>query len=172
MSDADTFDDLLDPKPNPERERQRFTAALAELKFIPADLAAFMDKNRDYRDFSATIRSIQRMLSGETRVSGEMMVIVNMLLRQHRRLKAKYPNLQWQRNEHGVHSAQVEGWFVYVSPQTRGRWRLECSSGPSRSDYSPSWGRWLDSLEEAKEKALVCVEEGMNDLAELTYQEF
>ncbi|WP_206532208.1 MULTISPECIES: hypothetical protein [unclassified Mesorhizobium] len=90
--------------PTPEKLTQKFNAALKELMLTPG--SHFMDKNRDYRDFSATIRAIQRMVSGETRVSGEMMVIVNMLLRQHRRLKEN-PDLKWERNQHGACWATV-----------------------------------------------------------------
>lgn len=160
-------DDIFNPKPSAEELRSRFCEALEELTMTPADLATFMDKNRDYRDFKATIRSIQRMVSGDTRVSGEMMVIVNMLKRRHRRLKARYGDLRWQRTEHGVYEAQVDGWYVRISPQTRGRWLLSCACGPSRKDFSPPFGRWLESLEEAKNKALACVEEGMNELADI-----
>ena len=134
-----------------------------------ADVATFINK-KDYRDYSATVRGIQRKVSGETRVSGEMMVIANMLLRQHRRLKARYPNLQWKQDQYGVYRTQVEDWYVCISPQTRGRWILSCRHGTGAKDFSPAFGRWLDSLEEAKNKALACVEEGMNDLAELSYE--
>lgn len=171
MNQRATPDDIFHHEPTPEEQRQKLIAALGELTLSPADLARHLEKNRDYRDFSATIRGIQRMIAGETRVSGEMMVIVNMLLRQHRRLKARYPDLKWEQTEHGTYYAQVENWFVYISPQTRGRWILSCRNGPSPKDYSPPFGRWLDSLEEAKNKALACVEEGMNDLAEFAYEQ-
>ncbi|RWD32149.1 MAG: hypothetical protein E5Y88_30010 [Mesorhizobium sp.] len=162
--------DIFNYVPTPEEQRRKLIASLSELTLSPADLARHLERNRDYREFSATIRSIQRMIAGETRVSGEMMVIVNMLLRQHRRLKARYRDLKWERSEHGVYWAQLDDWFVYISPQTRGRWILSCRNGPGPKDYSPPFGRWLDSLEEAKNKALVCVEEGMNDLAEIGYE--
>jgi hypothetical protein len=166
MSDTSDVFSVLFPKPTEEQLRLRFSEALAEIGFTAADLMNWMNKRSDYRDCSATIRSIQRMLSGETRVSGEMAVLVTMLLRQHRRLKLRYPNIAWEKSEHGVYSTRVDSWYVYIYPQTRGRWLLSCSSGPRREDFSPTWGRWLDSLDEAKNKALMTVEEGMADLAE------
>jgi hypothetical protein len=169
MSREDT--DLLNSKPTAEKLAAMFKAALAELRMTPADLAAHMHKNRDYRDLSATIRSIQRMVSGNTRVSGEMLVIVSMLLRQRRRLRAKYPDLPWHRNEHGVYSTQVEDWYVHIAPQTNGRWLLWCRNGSDLKDHSPPFGPWWNSLEDAKEKALACVEEGMNDVAVSPYQD-
>lgn len=167
MNNSTSPDNIFGYKPTLEEQKARFNAILAELTLLPTDLAKFINR-KDGRDYSATVRAIQRMVSGETRISGEMMVIVNMLLRQHRRLKARYPDLQWQRNQYGAYQAQVEDWFVYISPQTRGRWLLSCSHGPK--GFSPAFGRWLDSLEEAKNKALACVEEGMNDLAEISYE--
>lgn len=152
--------------PTEEQLRGRFNAALRELNFSAADLLHWMSKRGDYRDSAATMRSIQRMASGETRVSGEMMVLVNMLLRQYRRLNARHPNLVWQKNERGGYSTQIDGWYVYIHPKSKGRWLLECSCGPSREDFSPEWGRWLDFLEEAQNKALMYVEEGMADMAE------
>jgi hypothetical protein len=163
--------DIFNYKPSPEEQRQKFIATLSELSLSPADLARYMDRNRDNRDFSATIRGIQRIMGGETRVSGEMIVITNMLLRQHRRLKMRYHPLIWERSEHGTYWTQVDDWFVYISPQTRGRWLLYCRNGQGPKDYSPPFGRWLDSLEEAKNKALSCVEEGINDLADAAYQD-
>lgn len=157
---------MVSEKPTDEQLRVQFVQALEEISFTPGELLNWMSKRGDYRDGSASIRSIQRMLAGETRVSGTMMVLMNMLVRQHRRLKARYPDLVWSITEHGTYTTQVENWHVYISPQSKGRWLLSCSSGPSRDDYSPPFGRWLDSLEEAQNKALMSVEEGIADVAE------
>lgn len=158
---------MLNRKPTDEELRAQFTNALNEISFTPDELLKWMNQRGDYRDASASIRSIQRMMSGETRVSGLMMVVLNVLLRQHRRLKASHPELIWSVNEHNIHVTQVDGWYVYISPQSKGRWLLSCSNGSSREDYSPAFGRWLDSLDEAKNKALMSVEEGKADLADL-----
>jgi len=168
-NESDVFDGSFQPR-SPEERRQDFIDGLAELRLTPAALAFKMEKLGDDRSIKAIMRSIERMLSGETKVSAEMSVILSMLLRQHRRLKDRYGELPWQVTEHGTHQAQVEDWYVYLSPQTRGRWVLSCAAGPSRDDYSPPFGHWLDSLEEAKFKALVEVEEGMNQLAEIKHE--
>lgn len=159
--------EIFGNKPSDEDLRIELINALEEISFTPGELLKWMSCRGDYRDISASIRGIQRMMSGETRVSGPMMVLVNMLVRQHRRLKARHPNLAWSINEHGTYSAQVDGWHVYIAPQPKRRWLLSCSSGPSRQDYSPPFGRWLETLEEAQNKALVFVEEGMADMAEI-----
>jgi len=166
---SDIFEGPLQPR-SPEIRRQEFIDGLAELRLTPAALAFKMEKLGDDRSIKAIMRSIERMISGETKVSAEMSVILSMLLRQHRRLKDRYGELQWQVTEHGTHQAKVDDWYVYLSPQTRGRWILSCAAGPSRQDYSPPFGHWLDSLEEAKFKALVEVEEGMNQLAEIKHE--
>jgi hypothetical protein len=173
MTDLDIFQPK---KPTEEDLRQKFIAALAALSVTPAELADYMKKIGDYRDFNATTRSIQRMVSGESRVSGEVMVIVNMLLRRHRRLKEQHPNIEWTVGADGVHRAQVMGWYLYIQPRRTSpsrptRYILSCSTGPGPKDFSPEFGRWLDSLEEAKNKALVVIEEGMNDLATFHHEE-
>lgn len=143
--------------------------ALLELGLSAVELADYMKKQGgDYRPYNTVLRSIQRMVAGETRVSGELFVIVNMLLRQKRRLSDRYPEVRWQQHSTGSHSADVEGWTVFVSPQSKGRWLLSCRAPDG---YSPPFGRWQESLEIAKRKALSVVEEGMNDIAELKLAE-
>lgn len=169
---TDDDDNLLGafPARTPERRRQDLIDALAELRLSPAGLAGKLEKLGDDRSFKSIIRSIERMISGETKVSPEMSVIIEMLLRQQRRLKMRHRDIQWTVTENGTHQAQIDGWYIYLSPQTRGRWILSCAAGPSRQDYSPPFGRWLDSLDEAKHKALIEVEEGMNELAEIEHE--
>lgn len=154
-------------KPTDEELRTQFLSALEEVSFTPGELLKWMSRRGDYRDASASIRGIQRMMSGETRVSGPMMVLANTLVRQHRRLKLQYPHLSWSINEHGTYVSQIENWFVFISPQSKGRWLLACRKGRNHDDYSPPFGRWLGSLEEAQNKALMAVEEGMADIAEM-----
>lgn len=155
----------------PEERRQSLITALAELRLKPVDLAEKLERFGDDRSTTVIVRSITRMISGETKVSSEMLVIVSMLLRQQRRLKEKYADLNWEETDSGAHLTQIGRWHVALSPQSKGRWILSCAAGPSRRDYSPSFGRWLSTLEEAKHKALAEVEEGMNDLADLHHQQ-
>jgi hypothetical protein len=165
-------DDVLGlvPRWPPEKRRQEFIEGLTELRLKPGDLATKFEKFGDDRPFKAIVRSIERMISGETKVSPEMSVIISMLLRQHRRLRRQNEEIKWTHTEHGTYQAEIDGWYIYITPQTRGRWILSCAAGSSRQDYSPPFGRWLDSLDEAKHKALVEVEEGMNELAEIEHE--
>lgn len=148
-----------------EEIAQEWRAALEELGLSPVELADYMKKKGgDYRPYNTILRGIQRMVAGETRVSGEIFVIVRMLLRQQRRLEIKYHNIHWDILPSGAMSAQIEDYTVFLSPQTKGRWIVSCRAD---TGFSPEFGRWQDSLAEAKNKALACVEEGMNDFAYL-----
>lgn len=166
MTESDNdLKSIFGHKPTQQELASRFRGALAELNMTPAELAEFMSKNNDPRDMSAILRGIQRTLAEDTRVSGELMVIVNMLLLRHRRLKHRYSQIVWQRNEHGVYWAQVDGWYVYIVPQSKGRWQITCRHGLDPKDYSPPFSRWYNTLEEARNKAWAHLEDGMNEEA-------
>lgn len=158
-------DDFLQRKRTPEEITQEWLAALNELGLSAVELADYMKNNGgDYRPYASVLRSIQRMISAESRVSGEMFVIVRMLHRQYLRLRERHPNIQWESHPTGVLSAKVDDWTVSLSPQTKGRWIVICSDA---NGSSPPFGRWQQNLASAKNKALVCVEEGMNEHAYL-----
>lgn len=161
--------EFLYPQPSDAELRAEFLAALEEVSFTPSELLKWMRHRGDYRDSSASVRGIQRIVAGETRISGPMMVLVNVLVRQHRRLKAQHPDVKWTINQYGSYTAIVDGWHIYITPKSKGRWLLSCSNGPNREDFSPTFGRWLDSLDEAKNKALMAMEEGKAELAEIAY---
>jgi hypothetical protein len=162
--------ELMPHSRSPDQRRKDLVEGLEELMLTPGELVHKLQKFGDDREFTVVKRSLDRMISGETKVSPEMSVIVEMLLRQHRRLKDRHAEVSWEISEHGTHQAIIDGWYVYLSPQTKGRWILSCASGPNRSDYSPPFGHWLSSLAEAKHKALVEVEEGMNELSEIMHE--
>lgn len=152
----------------PEDIAQEWKAALSELGLSAVELADYMKKQGgDYRPYATILRGIQRMISGETKVSGEMFVIVTMLIRQHRRLKHRHAKLDWERHPSGSFSAYVEDYQVFLSPQSKSRWIVSCTAP---SGFSPPFGRWQQSLDAAKNKALACVEEGMNDVAQLDFE--
>ena len=161
-------DDFFNRKRTPEEITQEWLAALDELGLSAIDLADYMKKNGgDYRSYASVLRGIQRMISGESRVSGEMFVIVRMLHRQYLRLNERHPDIRWESHPTGTLSAKVDDWTVHLSPQTKGRWIVSCSDA---NGSSPPFGRWQQNLAAAKNKALVCVEEGMNEHAQLRYE--
>lgn len=67
-----------------------FLAALQVLEENQSSFAWLMKKNGDDRQLETILRRIQRMASGEARVSGEMRVLLTFMMRgKRRRLAAK-----------------------------------------------------------------------------------
>lgn len=66
-----------------------FKAMLEEIGETQSSLARLMHRKGDDRQPTTILRTIQRMASGEARVSGEMRVILTMMLRAKKRAVAK-----------------------------------------------------------------------------------
>ncbi len=158
-------DDLADRKLTPEEITAEFRALIAELDETPTELAARLKHLGDHRTVSAISRSIQRMASGDAGVSGEMLLIAKLLIRQQRVRDQRYSNLQWRRHPNNVHSATVDGFTITLSPKTKERWHVNLVH--DRTKYSPPWPSWQPDLETAKKKALTCLFDAQNDLAEI-----
>ena len=62
-----------------------FRTALAELGETQSSMARLMKRWGDDRQPSTILRNIQRMANGEARVSGEMRVLINFMLRGKKR---------------------------------------------------------------------------------------
>lgn len=153
---------------SPDRRRETLIAALDEMSMSVSDLVSYMDDQAPLEDSGATIRSIKRMISGETRVSSEISSLAGSLLRRYRRLKMEHPSVEWREVETspGNYIAKVGDWCAFLYPQSKGRYLLRVAAGFSSSDYSPPFGRWLSSIDEAKNKALLAIDEGKNQMAE------
>lgn len=67
-----------------------FRAALQELEETQGSLARLMQKYGDDRKPATILRNIQRMASGDARVSGEMRVLLNFMLRGKKRRLAHH----------------------------------------------------------------------------------
>lgn len=150
----------------PQEVTAEFQAQFRELWDSPVELAERMARLGDYRPYSTILRGIQRMLSGETRVSGEMKALVTMMLRQQRRLEQKYVNLSWKPLPGGSYSALVDDFRITLVPKTRGRWLVNLCY---KDGYSPPWPRWQDSFDAAKRRALVCVADAIDYLVEIEH---
>ena len=59
------------------------------------------------------------------------------------------------------------GYTVFLSSQAKGRWIVSCRVP---SGFRPPFGRWQNNLDAAENRALACVEEGMNDVAQLEFE--
>ena len=161
-AEIDTPDDIRSPRAlSPEEVTAEFRADVEALEESAVELADRMHKLGDPRPYSTILRGIQRMMSGETRVSGEMRVLVTMMLRQQRRLQQLYADVTWKRLANGAWSAKAGEFYVTLSPQTRGRWLVNVAH---KGGYSHPWPRWQDSLETAKRKAFVTIEDATDFL--------
>lgn len=145
-----------------------FKMALAELQDTPAELARRLYRLGDHRSPKVIVRGIQRMLAGETGVSGEMLVIAKLLVRERRRLLNQYGNLKWEPAGKESLSAIAGEFRVNLHLQTRGRWKIDVVH--LKTAYSSPWQEWQDGLEAAKKKAMFCVEDAYNEMHEIELQ--
>jgi len=138
------------------------TRLMKEMYFNTSDLTEFMRSMGDQRDYSTIMRSIQRMISGEVKVSGEMIVILQMLLGQRLRLKERYPDIEWEVQPDQRQIALVDNYKIVLIPE-RKKWKIDCRRVGDK--HSLTWERFSLSLEEAKYRCLSYIEtKEMEDL--------
>lgn len=129
---------------------------LNELGMSPSQLSSEFSQMGDYRSHSAILRSIQRALAGETAVSGEMFVIIQLLLRQHRRWTLLERKINWSKNQHGDICAEVDGYRIKLHHFYNKSWQIHVIH--QESGYSHPYPAYPDSLKAAKIKAVECME--------------
>lgn len=154
-----------DKEQTPEEAVASFREAFEELGITQRRLAVQMQAIGDRRKFDAILRSIQRMASGEARVSGEMQVILELLRRERRAARRLADTIAWTESEGRVVTAEYRGVRLTLMPQTRGRWQIHARYGDD--GYSPPIPHWRDSLAEAKIRAALAVEETLDQMAPL-----
>ena len=139
--------------------------AFEEIHATPNSIARRMLELGDYRSQTVIIRGLHRMLAGETRVSGEMLVIANLLVREFRQLLKQYADLEWKTLANGSVTAVADEFNITLHPQTRGRWVVHLVY--LKTGYSPPWPQWQPSLEAAKQKAISCLADARNEVEQL-----
>ena len=82
------------------------------------------------------------------------------------RLKVRVSDVEWIPGETQIHTTLAD-FKIDLAPETKGRWSITLRH---RSGYSPPWPRWENSLEDAKASAILHVQLGMMDVAELAAQ--
>ncbi|WP_295990462.1 hypothetical protein [Rugamonas sp.] len=155
----------LDEPLTPEARTAEFKARLDELEEGAAELARRLRGLGDYRSVSTIQRSFQRMQSGEIAVSGEMMVIVKMLVNQQRIRNKRASVLEWNRKANGARSTTEDGFIINLNPETNSRWSVSLTH--IETEFRPTWPRWQPSLEAAKRKAMTCLADGILEVHEL-----
>ena len=96
-----------------------FNLQYKELGLTPIELAGRLKTWGDHRTHDAVIRSIQRMLAGDTAVSGEMKVIINMLAYIQHLEDEKNDGLKWTPMPSGGYAAKADDFMLNLSPQTK-----------------------------------------------------
>jgi hypothetical protein len=156
--------DPFDPPPQTlDEASEAFRVSLADLQVSQRRFAVLMGQMGDKRPFDTILRSIQRMATQEARVSGEMQVIMTLLHRERRRAQRLEAQTNWMADDRGVLRAQVEGVALTIAPESRGRWSIHARH--LASDYSPAIPHWRQSLGEAKLRAILAVEEALDEAA-------
>jgi len=148
------FDDLIDHQNTPAD----FKDELLALDKTPAELTIQMKDWGDPRSRDAILRSIQRMAAKETSVSGEMRVIINMMLYQQYINKQKCARLEWQNHSNGDISTKSDNFTITLIPHSRNRWQVSLVHDEG---YSHPWPTWQVGIESAKRKALMCLEDAI-----------
>ncbi len=152
----------------PEELSTEFKGLLAELQWTAVELADRMMSLGDYREYKTILRSVHRVLEGQVKPSGEMMALLNQMVRVKRRLARTYGNTEWTKLPDGSETAKVEGFTITLLPKSRKRWKVHMTH---ESGYSPEWPRWQDDLEAAKATALLTLDTGQNTLFEFEEEE-
>lgn len=146
-------DDRDDPLPTAEEEQKFVADKLATLGFTQSQLARRLGELGDTRSLSSAVRSIQRAAAGETRLSPELRVILGMLERDWRRAAAFAARATWTEQPSGTLYTAARDFDIYLLSQNRGRWKIHLAH--QKTKYSPSWIEWQDTLEIAKIRAFI-----------------
>lgn len=161
-------DDLQDECADRQVAAIDFRNRLDALSLSQSGLAVRLRDLGDDRSVETILRSIQRMATAEARVSGEMRVILRLLELNQFRVSRLADSVAWQDHPDGTVTANVDDFSIYIKPESRGRWAIAVRH---RDGYSPPWPRWVASLDEAKSRALLAIEYGHADLADIAVQQ-
>ncbi|TAW50603.1 hypothetical protein [Rhizobium leguminosarum] len=138
---------------------------LDELGWTPVELADRMTSLGDYRPYKTILRGIHRALANEIKVPGELLALVKLEGHYKRRLKSSYDALNWTKLPDASWTTKTDGFVITLLPKSKGRWKVHMMHVDS--GYSPSWPRWQDSLDQAKEMAWMTLDNAIHWLAEV-----
>lgn len=150
-------------------EAQILRAEISGLDVDQSGLARMFRRLGDHRDQATILRSLQRMLSGDVPVSGPMKVIMTLLLRERAAAYRLAKHVGWEQTKDGGYEAEVEGVKLTLTPQSHRRWSIHARHvADGDNGYSPSIPHWRSSLDEAKVRATLAVDETLDQVAELS----
>ncbi|HEX7760353.1 MAG TPA: hypothetical protein VF459_12675 [Caulobacteraceae bacterium] len=154
---------LYGPPATPEQVTAAFRDGVVEFAGGAAQMAAVMIEHGDDRKAEAVTRSIQRMMAGDVRVSGEMLVVLNLIRQAELRRRRLIAATSWTQHHDGTITGDVADFTIVLRPATRGRWRSDLIH---RGGYEASWPKWQPTLEGAKRVALDGVLAALDELDE------
>ncbi|KPF48873.1 hypothetical protein IP65_20585 [Novosphingobium sp. AAP1] len=146
-------------------EAEALRSTIEGLELNQSSFAGLLSELGDKRELKTILRSIQRMASADARVSGEMQVILTLLQRDKWRARRIAQATQWTERDNGGLTAEIQGVRLTLHPQSRGRWSIHArhmAEGPD--GYSPSIPHWRSSLEAAKIRAVLAVDETLDHI--------
>jgi hypothetical protein len=153
-----------EPSNTPEQVLESFRVDVDVVAGGASRLTRIMAKLGDQRKPDVVSRGIQRMLTGEVRVAGEMLVILNLLRREKLRAARLIGEVSWTEQSDGIVTAEIADFSISIRPATRGRWRSDLHH---KGGYSPTWPKWQQNIEDAKKAALSRLLEAQVELDEV-----
>lgn len=167
MDDGEeTIESIFDEREwTPEELSAELKKGLDDLGWTPVELADRMMSLGDYRPYRTILRGIHRALAYEVKVPGELLALVNQEVRYKRRLKRSYDTLTWTELPDRSLTTKVDDFIITLLPKSKRRWKVHMMH--PETGYSPSWPRWQDSLQQAKEMAFLTLDNAINWLAEV-----
>jgi hypothetical protein len=117
----------------------------------------------DYHSPKTILRGINRALEGQIKPSGELLALVRQVVVFQRRMLRIYSTVVWTELGDGSHTTRVEDFTITFVPQSRARWLVNLLH---KDRFSPSWPRWQNTLEAAKNIAFIALDNGQNWMLE------
>jgi len=87
-------------------------------------------------------------------------VIVTLLQREHSRARRKVDKITWRQDDGGKLTTDQDGVHLTIWPESRGRWSIHAAK--IDSGYSPPVPHWRKSLEDAKIRAVLAIDETLD----------
>ncbi|WP_426122838.1 hypothetical protein [Pararhizobium sp. PWRC1-1] len=152
----------------PEELSSEFNKLLADLNWTAVELTDRMMSLGDYREYKTILRGVHRAIEGQVKPSGEMMALLNQMVRVKRRLTRTYAGTVWSTLPDGSKTAKFDNFTITLLPKSRNRWKVHMTH---EGGYSPEWPRWQDGLETAKATALLTLDNAQNTMFEFEEEE-
>lgn len=155
----------LSNQPSFELKRDELIAGMNYLRLNELELAMRFAEIGDRRDITPAERHIRQMVNGRREVPNEMLLVLELLKRQRRRVKRIYSKLTWQKLEDGTIYTEAEGFEIRLVPQSCDRFHVGLKH--KVTGFSPRWAKWQWPLKQAKLMARQRLDDALSHLDEL-----